>query len=165
MADSYIEELLIDCSSSLLENVSSLECKGIFKMFLQNLFTCIKVRNEYSTIATQLLSPYGFQESPLTEKANSPGTHISIINGFEQRRVSRERAYQVQRKWKNSEVTFQIEKVEMWVHRGKNTEDLKLLCCLKLKSATIDAIRADLGWRPYSIHYNMHMNVSEKYLE
>ena len=87
------------------------------------------------------------------------------MNGFEQRRVSRERAYQVQRKWNNREVTFQIEKVEMWVHRGKNTEDLKLLCCLKVKSATIDAIRADLGWRPYSIHYNMHMNVSEKYLE
>jgi hypothetical protein len=165
MADSHIEELLSKYSATLLESVSTLECKGIFRMFFPNFFTFIQVQDEFTTIATQLLSSCGFEESALMESSNSPRTHISIMNRFEQRRVSRQRAYQVLRRWRDCEVTFQIEKVQMWVHLSKETGEQRLNCCFKVKSATIEAIRVDLGWEPENIHYNMHMSVSEKYLK
>ena len=41
MADSHIEELLSKYSATLLESVSTLECKGIFRMFFPNFFTFI----------------------------------------------------------------------------------------------------------------------------
>ena len=74
-------------------------------------------------------------------RANTPRTHISVLNSFEQRRVPEETAYQVERKWRNREVPFEIETVEIWRH-----------------------IKKERGEHTY-IHYNMHMSVSEKYLE
>ena len=98
-------------------------------------------------------------------RANTPRTHISVLNSFEQKRVPEETAYQVERKWRNREVPFEIETVEIWRHIKKERGEHKLLCCFKVKSAMIEAIRENLGKEPTSIHYNMHMSVSEKYLE
>ena len=132
-------------------------------MFFPNFFTFVQVQDEFTTIATQILSSCGFEESPLMKIPNSPRTHIAIMNSYEQRRISRERANKVFRKWDHCEITFQIEKVQMWPHYNRETGERKLMCCFKVKSPTIEAICEDLGWEVTSVHYNMHMSVSEKY--
>ena len=164
MADSHIETLLHYHSATLLESVKTLECKGMFRMFFPNFFTFVQVQDEFTTIATKILSSHGFEESALMEIPNSPRTHISIMNSYEQRRLSREKAYEVLRKWRYCEITFQIEKVQMWEHYYRETGEQKLMYCFKVKSPMIEDIREDLGCQPKSLNYNMHMSVSEKYL-
>ena len=164
MADCNIDQLLSHYSSPLLEAVSTLECRGRLRMFLPNFFTFIQVNDDFTHLATEILSSFGFEEGPLMRRANTPRTHISVMNTFEQRRVSQERANQVKRKWRNRKITFSIEKVQIWRHFVRETGDSKLVCCFKVKSAMIEAIRKDLGWTPTSTHYNMHMSVSEKSL-
>ena len=165
MADIDVEQLLSQFTIPLLEVVSTLECSGRFRMFFPNFFTFIQVDDNFTHLATEILASCGFEEGPLMSRPNTPRTHISVLNSFEQRRVPEETAYQVERKWRNREVPFRIETVEIWRHIKKETGEQKLLCCFKVKSAMIEAIREDLGKEPTSIHYNMHMSVSEKYLE
>ena len=163
MAGNYIDALLDKYSKNLLKSVETLECRGRFRMFFPNFFTFVQVHDDFANIATEILSSSGFRQGSLMEKRNTPRTHISIMNKREQRRVSKMKAYEVQNKWRGSKVTFQIEKVQMWWHYCQG-EEKKLVCCFKINSAMIDAIREDLGLDPYSFDYNMHMSISEKYI-
>ena len=165
MLGSYIDDLLDDFSYKILESVQTMEWKGKLRMFIPGFFTCIQVSDEFAIKATQILSTSGFELSPLMEKQNSPRTHISVMNSTERRQVPQWRAHQVRRKWQNCEIPFLIENVQMWVHTSNETQERKLLCCLKIKSELIKIIRVDLGCEPSSTHYNMHMVVSEKSIE
>ena len=133
-------------------------------MFFPKYFSCIKVMDDFSTISSNILSTYGFQEVSLMKIPDSPRTHISIMNNYEQRRVTKYQAYRTARKWQGCEVTFKICAVNMCIHNVRNTQEKKLLCSFQVHSPTIDAIRIDLGCSPLNEYYNMHMTVCEKLL-
>ena len=149
-------------STKILEAVKSVECKGKLKAFFQNRFTYIRVSDDFSSIPTMILQPFGFQEVPLMEKANSPKTHISVMTYAEQRRVTRRQLKQVLRKWKNTVITFTIECVQTWPHTVKETGEKKWICCFKISSNHIEAIRVELGLESVVESFNMHLTVCEK---
>ena len=126
-------------STKILEAVKSVECKGKLNAFFQNRFTYIRVSDDFSSIPTKILQPFGFREVPLMEKANSPKTHISVMTYAEQRRVSRRRPHTVQ-----------------------ETGEKKWNCCLKTTSNHIEAIRVDLGLEHESESFNINLTVCEK---
>ena len=165
MTDQYIVEVLSTCEERLFQVVKELEWKGRLKMFFPNFFTCIQVQDEFSITCSQVLSEYGFQEIALLHKPNSPRTHISVMNGYEQKRVTKNRAYKTSRRWQECEVSFKIESVSMWIHNIKNGNGYKLLCSFQVYSPMIENMRVDLGCDLSNVYYNMHMTVSEKILE
>ena len=165
MTDQYVAEVLSNCAEGLFQGVKKLKWKGRLKMFFPNFFTCIQVQDNFSTICTQVLSEYGFQEIALLHKPNSPRTHISVMNKYEQKRVSKKTAYKTWNKWQELEVSFKIESVSMWIHKIKNGNGYKLLCSFQVYSHMIEDVRVDLGCDLSNEHYNMHMTVSEKILE
>jgi hypothetical protein len=163
MAQDHINYLMSQFSSSILEAVNTIECKGRMKYYEGNKYTCIRVGDEFAARATQLLHSAGFTMVPLMMKKHSPRTHITVLTSNEQFRLSRPKLYDAYRKWKKIEVTFKIEEVQMWPKIDKDTGRTKIMCCLIVSSDQIDSLRRELDYDEND-YFNMHLTLCEKLL-
>ena len=165
MAQNLIDHLLSKNSSNVMEAVKSLECKGRLKFYTRNLYTYVSTDDNFSFNGTHVLESDGFQLVPLMLKDFSPMTHISCMTWDEQHKlVARNRVSEVCAKWQNTEITFEIEAVQMYFKWDKVTKHPKIVCCLKVKSNQIEAIREDLGLSKQTELLNLHMTLCEKFL-
>ena len=70
------------------------------KFFTKNLYTCLKVSNQYGTIAAEMLEDLGFHLTATHLKPGDPKTHISVFNKYEQfKKLKWEVAVRVMEKW------------------------------------------------------------------
>ena len=63
----------------LLERLRSVASSGTFKFFTKNLYTCLKVSNQYGTIAAEMLEDLGFHLTATQLKPGDPTTHVSVL--------------------------------------------------------------------------------------
>ena len=154
--------IMID-KTFLMDAVKTLECKGRFDFFDRNLFTFVKVDDKFSIITTENMKHLDYKRLPMMLKPFTPGTHITVMTNYEQKRVSRAKLWKVYNKWKDVEVLFKIKGVELYPHQVKDGEE-KMICTFEISSDTIDHIRLDLGLDVKTKYYNMHMSLCERSL-
>ena len=161
MAQNNIDHMLSQYSSTILEAVKTLECKGRLEFYDRNLYTYIKTDNKFSYLTTEILAPSGFQLVPLMHKKFSPKSHISLMTNHEQDHIVHKKNVQcAYRKWRNVEIPFKIEMVEMTLLKIQP----KIICSFKISSDKIESIRRDLGLEVTSDYYFMHITLCEKFL-
>ena len=150
---------------SLLEAIRKLECRGRISYYGRNLFTYVRISDEFSYLATEILAPLGFTLVPLMDKEFSPKTHISLLNNYEQdfvvQRVNVENTF---RTWRSRDITFKIEELKFSEQRDKNTGLMKNVCMLTVSSTNIETIREDLGVEAKSDYYSCHIKLCENFL-
>ena len=149
-------------TTSILETIQPLECKGKLKFYWQNCFTYVQVSDDFTNNPLKVLGPLGYHTVPLMNKEDSPRTHISVMTATERNRITRRRLRDVANKWRYKDVPFKVVGVESWFHQVQKTGDTKWLYVLKIESPQINEIRGSLGLQPSSTYYNMHMTICEK---
>ena len=158
-------EHLSQYKSALLEAVKNLECRGRIQFYDRNLYTYLRIDDNFSYLATEVLAPFGFSLVPLMHKKFSPKTHISLMNNNEQDNlVYRAKVYNTYNKWRKTDDTFKIEDLEMSEQRDKTTGQMKIVCMLRVSSAMIEDIRKDLGMEATSTFYCSHIKLCENFL-
>jgi hypothetical protein len=165
MAQNEIDHILSNYASTILEEVRELKCRGRIQVYGRNLFTYIDIDNNFSYLPTDILAPHGFTLVPLMRKRFSPKSHISMMTNHEQDHiVEREDVNFTYDKWRDTDITFEIEDIQLDCHRDKNSGHMKIVCILIVSSPIIEAIRRDLGMRDNSDFYCCHIKVCEKLL-
>ena len=165
MAQDEIDYIMRNFASTILEEVRKLECRGRINVYDRNLFTFIDIDNNFSYLPTDILARNGFTLVPLMHKKFSPKSHISTMTNHEQDDiVKREDVDFTFDKWRDTDITFEIEDLQLDYHRDKNSGRMKIVCILIVSSPIIEAIRRDLGMRDYSDFYCCHIKVCEKLL-